>query len=565
MTGAAPAICLNMIVRNEAHIVREVLDSVAPHISSWVIVDTGSNDGTPDVIRNHMAALGIPGELHERPWRNFGHNRSEALALAAGHGDYIWVMDADDLLVGTPDFSGLTADLYQLHYGPDVSYWRRQLFRDGLPWRYVGVLHEYADCDRPCVEERLDGDYYIESRRLGGRSLDPEKYRRDAEVLLAEVERNPDDPRSVFYLAQSYYDYGDIANALTWYSRRSEMGGYDEEVYYSLARIAESMLRLDHPWPDVQDAYLRAWEYRPSRAEPLYAIAHWYRTNQRYQLGYLFAERAAQIPEPRDDSLFLGAEVYAWRALDEQAVCASWIGRSNETFEICRLLLSRDDISDDDRQRIAANRDCAVPAVIDAALVYPEDRCHDVSAHSRDGDVTATLVAGPERGATERTLNSFLNSCTDIARVGRVLVVEVGLWPEDRQALLELYPFLEFRQFAPGVTPSQIRAAIDTRFWLNLGMGWQFFARDDYVARLTGVLEAEPNVYQAGINFGDADKLTGLVPSRDSLRRDDGAGHYVLSDAAAIGPAMFDCSRWHGTETGLGTATLDEVLCILQA
>jgi glycosyltransferase involved in cell wall biosynthesis len=78
---AHPAICLNMIVKNEAHIVHETLDSVAPYISSWVIVDTGSHDGTQDLIANHMARLGIPGELHERPWRNFGHNRTEALTL----------------------------------------------------------------------------------------------------------------------------------------------------------------------------------------------------------------------------------------------------------------------------------------------------------------------------------------------------------------------------------------------------------------------------------------------------------------------------------------------------
>src|SRR6516162_8469489 len=105
-----------MIVRNEAHIVTEVLDSVAPHISSWVIVDTGSNDGTQDLSRKHMARLGIPGELHERPWRNFGHNRSEALTLAQGHGDYIWVMDADDIVLGTPDFNRLGADIYFLPY-----------------------------------------------------------------------------------------------------------------------------------------------------------------------------------------------------------------------------------------------------------------------------------------------------------------------------------------------------------------------------------------------------------------------------------------------------------------
>jgi glycosyltransferase involved in cell wall biosynthesis len=109
-----PAICLNIIVRSEAHIIHELLDSVAPHIRSWVIADTGSNDGTQDLIRNHTARLGIPGELYERPWRNFGHNRIEALDLAHGQGDYRWVIDADHMNVGTLDFDRLGADIYWL-------------------------------------------------------------------------------------------------------------------------------------------------------------------------------------------------------------------------------------------------------------------------------------------------------------------------------------------------------------------------------------------------------------------------------------------------------------------
>ena len=94
-TGDRSTICLNMIVRDEAHIVHEVIEAVAPFIDSWVIVDTGSTDGTQDLIRRLMAERSIPGTLYERPWRDFGHNRSEALALAQGHADYIWVMDAD--------------------------------------------------------------------------------------------------------------------------------------------------------------------------------------------------------------------------------------------------------------------------------------------------------------------------------------------------------------------------------------------------------------------------------------------------------------------------------------
>ena len=179
-----------MIVRNEAHIVHEVLDAVAPYISRWVIVYTGSDDGTQDLIRDHMARLGIPGELHERPWRNFAHNRNETLTLAQGHGDYLWVMDADDTVVGTPDFSYLDADIYTLHIGEHdgdnfLRYRRPLLFRDGLQVRYEGAIHEILTWDAPYVVTHLDGDYHVECRHLGARGLDQQRHEHDCELLLA--------------------------------------------------------------------------------------------------------------------------------------------------------------------------------------------------------------------------------------------------------------------------------------------------------------------------------------------------------------------------------------------
>ena len=572
---ARPAICLNMIVRNEAHIVGEVLDAVAPYITSWVIVDAGSEDGTQELIRSHMGALGIPGELHERPWQNFGHNRSEALTLAQGHGDYIWVMDADDTVVGTPDFSQLSADVYDMRIceGPTRwTYWRRQLFRDGMRWHYLGVLHEYPDCEDPYVEERLEGEYHIESRRLGSRNLDPQKHARDRDLLLAEVERNPDDERSVFFLAHSYFALGDFANARKWAARRAEMGCWDEEVYYSMFLVAESMWQLGEPWPHVQDVYLRAWAFRPTRAETLYAIACRYRADQRYRLGHLFAQRAAEIPFPDEDMVNVAADIYTWRALDEQAVCASAIGRHEEAFTLCRRLLARRNIPEDDRARIAANRDVAAPAMIDAASPYPQMLAGSLVAGPRECEVTVSLIAGPDRAATEATLNSFLRCCIDVSRVGRFVVLDAGLSAQDQATLLERYPFLEFTRGAaapgPGAALAHLRGEIGGRWWLHLGQGWRFFAPEGFIGRLSAVLDAEPDVVQVGINFGDAQILTGACAGEDAVRRGAEAGRYVLADGVATGPAMFDTARLDraggidGIAAGLRTATLDEVLCI---
>jgi tetratricopeptide (TPR) repeat protein len=598
LVTARPAVCLNMIVRNEAHmrddahIIQKTLDSVAPFISSWVIVDTGSDDGTQELIRSHMARLGIPGKLFERPWRDFGHNRTEALDLAKGHGDYIWVIDADDILVGTADFSQLSADAYTLRYRQaDQTGWRTQLFRDGLRWRYEGVVHETPLCDDPYVAMRLEGEYHIEYRRLGTRGQDPQKYAADADLLLAEVERNPEDLRSVILLAQSYFDQGDFANARTWYARRLGMGTLrsTEEVFIAMHRLAESMHKLDEPWPDVQDAYLKAWAVRPTRAEPLYAIAFQYRFTKQYRLGYQFAQRAAEIPFPVDD-LMVRADVYAWRATDEQAVCASWMSKHVEAFTLWRRLLARPDIPDHDRGRIAGHRDICVPAMIEAASSYPEVLAGNLVAGPHDAKVTVSLLAGPDKGATEQTLNSFLNCCTDVSRVGRFLVVYVGMSALDRARLRERamlrkrYGFVEFVDCGPAEGPDaqlgQIREQIHGRFWLHLGEGWRFFAPENLITRLTAVLDAEPQVFQVGINVGDAVKLTGACAAEKTVRRTPDAGRYVLTDLVARGPAMFDTARLDQAggvegndcdpvaEVGrraaagrLRTATLDEVLC----
>lgn len=567
-----PTICLNLIVKNESHVIHEMIEAVAPYIHYWVIVDTGSTDGTQDVIRGHMERLGIRGELHERPWRDFGHNRSEAIALAQGHCDYIWVMDADDTVVGKPDFSNLTADGYMMRIDDGVVYWRNQLFRDGVRWRYQGVMHELAVCDEDHSTLRLEGDYRILSRRIGGRNLDPDKYLRDAEILLAEHHRHPDDNRTVFYLAQSYYCHGDWENAKKWDQRRAEMGGWEEEVYYSMFRVAESAAKLEEPWAEVQDAYLRAWNYRPTRAEALHALAHHCRIAEKYALGHLFAERAAQLPLP-DDVLFVNASVHEWRALDEQGVCASWIGKPAESLAISRNLVAMEGIPGDDRRRIAANRDLMVPQILGSMCAYP-DNLPAVRKPGGPVTITVTLVAGPDRAVVEEVLNSFIRSCTDIDRVDRFVVLDEGLSAVDRAVLTGLYPFVEILSGPadddPDVRFKRIRGNISGRYWLHLWEGWRFFAPDPLVTRLIGVLEAEPQVFQVGINFEDARGLTGRCADENDVRRAHNAGRYVLTSEVINGPSMFEVGRcdyalnaWKPGDA-LHTATLDEVLCITE-
>jgi len=446
----------------------------------------------------------------------------------------------------------------------------------------------------PMTDARLEGEYYIDSRRLGGRNLDPKKYERDRDLLLAEVARNPGDARSVFYLAQSYFDAGDHANALEWYRKRTEMGGWEEEVYYALFRCGECRVQLGASWPEVTDAYLRAWEYRPARAEPLHALAREYRIAGRYQLGYLFAERAASIPLPTDDALFVGGDVYAWRARDEQAICAYWIGKHMESFALCRLLLAGPDLPEAERERVAENRDFAVPALLEAATTYPDvligrlstgrgrQALDDAGAVPTTGggtttaraavgepEITLTIETGPDRGGFAAAFNSFLRCCVDVPRIDRFVAVDTGLGAADRAWVAEQYPFMEVvgGGEAPG---AMLRVELAGPFWLRIPAGWRFFAPERYVGRALEVLDAEPGVAQVAINLNDAEALAGRRPAPAETRQTPAGSRYVpvpgrpqVRGPVIILTAAFD--RAAGRADGLPTASFDEVLCVRAA
>ncbi len=349
-----PSIGLCMIVKNEAHVIQRCLDSVRPLITRWTIVDTGSTDGTQDIIRKSLAD--VPGELHEWPWVDFAHNRSEALALAAPHSEYLLVIDADDVFETAPNFSlpQLMHDAYSLTVvDQNVRYERIHLVRAACGWRYEGVLHEHITCDHQHTKTSLPGLTY---RRLGGgaRSRDPNKFLKDAAVLQKALEREPNNARYAFYLAQSWRDAGRFPDAVTAYRKRAEMGGWEEETWYSLYEVARLLEKTDASYDAVVAAYLRAYAFRPIRAESLTKLAGYLRQKKEWPTAFLFASTAVSTPRPAD-ILFVDDAVYSWQALDEFAISAYWVGRYSASRDACQRLLSGGRLPDAEIPRVQRN------------------------------------------------------------------------------------------------------------------------------------------------------------------------------------------------------------------
>ncbi len=361
---AKSTICLNMIVKNESAVIEECLSSVKPYIDCWVIVDTGSTDGTQKIIQDYLRD--IPGELHERPWKDFAHNRNEALRLAKDKADYLLWIDADDWLEFDDDFTmpELTRDAYLLKIAAEGrSCYRLHFLKSDLPWKWEGVVHEVVSCDQPIDSENLEGARY-RCTREGIRAKSSEYYQKQAKLLEAALKEDPNNNRTVFYLAQAYRDAGDAPQALKYFQKRTQMGGWKEEVFLSLLQIAKIQNSLNADSDTIFDSLYKAHRYYPLRREPVYYIAEIYNTKREYALAYECLKGAQCLPlPPLNEPMVKEDWVEDWGLIFQLSISSYYMGRYQESLRCHDELLDMPDIPDTIRKQIRANREFACAKV----------------------------------------------------------------------------------------------------------------------------------------------------------------------------------------------------------
>jgi glycosyltransferase involved in cell wall biosynthesis len=275
-------ICLVMIVKNESHIIGETLKCLiekAP-FQYWVICDTGSTDGTQDIIKETLKD--IPGELHEVPWVDFGTNRTQVVELAYGKTDYALMFDADDTIEGVINFpEEMTADICNLLFRIGcIEFHRSSIFSNRRRWKYMGVLHEYLESTDglPVVQTTItEGNYKCVARTEGARSKDPDRFRKDALTLGAafEATKDPIRTRYAFYCANSWKDCGNCENAIMWYKRTLELDGWTQEKYIACLRIYEMYAKLGTPELGLY-ALVESVRYDRDRAECMHLLVNHY-------------------------------------------------------------------------------------------------------------------------------------------------------------------------------------------------------------------------------------------------------------------------------------------------
>lgn len=328
-------VILLSMIKNEEKIIERCIRSAADFVDAVCIVDTGSTDKTKETVETVFASLTIPTHWAQDIWKNFGHNRSLSFEHAVAFcktldwslsDTYAMLLDADmKWKILDLQKEDLTAEGYSLQQrNSSLRYNNTRLVRLDISWKCVGVTHEYWSGGK--IEHVDPAKTYIDDVGDGGAKAD--KFPRDIRLLTEGLEQDPQNARYMFYLAQTYKDTGNHARAIQWYKKRIQAGGWFEEVWYSYYMIAKCWMLLNN---ELKMDYWanRAYRNRPSRVEPLYMLAKYYREAGNQWKGFYYCRLAKTIPLSKD-SLFVEHDAYGHALEYEYTILHYYVHPTNK-------------------------------------------------------------------------------------------------------------------------------------------------------------------------------------------------------------------------------------------
>lgn len=317
-----PHIALLIMMKDEEKRLHVTLESTVGYVNSIVAYDTGSTDNTVKIIQEFSKKHNIPLRLKIGEFVNFSTSRNVSLDFADTFTDidFILLMDVNDELRGGDKLrefckKELNSDnnvyLMCQHWwsGRYDKYFNTRLVKSRKGWRYKGSVHEWMTDDKGSSVFRMPDDIILYQDRTKDGNKSSKRFKRDKELLLVDHKKDPSEPRTLFYLAQTCSCLGEKEDAFYYYKLRSELEGFQEEKFHSYLRCGEFSEQLGHDWHYSLGYYMKAVEHS-IRAEPLIKISEHYIKVKKWFLGYMFIKFACVLQYPTHSILFVDKHSY---------------------------------------------------------------------------------------------------------------------------------------------------------------------------------------------------------------------------------------------------------------
>lgn len=353
-------LALNFICKDEAHIIEKMLNSAKTITDLIVVNDTGSTDGTQDLIKKFGEENNIPTFVFERPFDTFENSRNYAMEMLKEkvnelgwnpndvHGYWF---DCDETLMIDSNFNKnqFTKDLYMINtYIGQMKYTRNTFFKVSKPFRFYGPVHEFIVCDDKNITSGLAEGIAVDVKMEGAswKGDIAAKYLSHAHILETYINKDRSDSRWIFYTAQSYHDSSQVKDnkeenderlrrAIKYYKERvNRNDGYYEEKYYSQFRIGTIMKSLEKPWSLTMQELLKAYAMDPIRAEAFKVIIDHYLQVGEWHMAYIYSKFSKvnfhnKNPYPKR-VLFVDQSLYEWKLAEAHAAACYYTGRVDE-------------------------------------------------------------------------------------------------------------------------------------------------------------------------------------------------------------------------------------------
>jgi hypothetical protein len=272
---------LTMIVKNAGNTFKNVLEQNLHLFDKWTILDTGSTDNTINIINEVL--INKKGKLYQEPFIDFKQSRNKCLDLAGQSCKYIIMLDDTYIIKNKlrQFLEEIRSDQFANSYSlfinsDDVWYSSNRIIKSNSGLKYIYKIHEVITPKNNInviipkensfiFDVRCD---YMEKRTMN------RKYQ-DIVFLLEELKEYPDDPRSLYYLAQTYNLLNKYELAYDYYLKRvnhPNPGFLQEKIDACFEAARKANFNLNKPWPECEELYLRAYNMDKTRSDSLYFI-----------------------------------------------------------------------------------------------------------------------------------------------------------------------------------------------------------------------------------------------------------------------------------------------------
>ncbi len=298
---------LCIMVKDAGPMFKEILEQNLPFIDRWTILDTGSTDNTIETIKSVYAAK--MGKLYREPFINFRDSRNRCLELAGTFCKYTIMLDDTYVLTGkVREFlnfirSDQYADSYNIfvHSG-DMQYGSNRIIKSVLGLRYVHKIHEIINPVSNIVVQLPDDQLYIRDMQ-NEYMIQRSRLRKegDLKLLHIEIEQDPDNPRHLYYMAQTCVELEMWKEACEYFQKRIDhpIAGYNEEItdsYFQQAYIGKKHLNLD--WAKCEKLYLKCHNFDKNLVDPLFCIGYYYYLKGENNVAYEYFKQGFQLGFP---------------------------------------------------------------------------------------------------------------------------------------------------------------------------------------------------------------------------------------------------------------------------